>query len=148
MPIDLSALGRPPHTHTLTHTHTHAHTHTHTHTHAHTHTHTHTVALEGALGRPAPKDLRRPRQLVKIDKSDEASGDSKAAGNGESPDKPAGGGAGDGKTEGVNGGILPAAAEVDEAEARGGFVCACLCVCDCMYVCMHACMHACMCVCV
>ena len=81
-------------------------------------------ALEGALGRPAPKDLRRPRQLVKIDKKES-----------EQPADAAAKAAGDDAKVGVlaKDGDAVAAAVV-------GVVC--------VFVCLRARARACMCMCV
>jgi len=71
-------------------------------------------ALEGALGRPAPKDLRRPRQLVKIEKREEPKPEPAA-------DKDGAGGAKEGAEGTLEGGGKGASKsdEAAEAEARG-----------------------------
>jgi hypothetical protein len=77
---------------------------------------------QGALGRPAPKDLRRPRQLVKIEKRDEISEEAKAAGNagnaGNGSDilNGSGGNGLVGKVEGAGAALVT---EIEETDARG-----------------------------
>ena len=74
---------------------------------------------QGALGRPAPKDLRRPRQLVKIEKRDEISEEAKAAGNAGNGSDILNGTGGNGLVGKVEGAGAALVTEIEETDARG-----------------------------